>query len=442
MTKLTYDTQTHNHNERNDIQSFGSSHPYHRALVFGATHALVLLCAPVAGCVVVSDLEPMETCAPNQTSVEILFPPPSSTTSENTVVVRGTANNTDGLLGLTINGTPAISEDGFDNWWANVDLAPGDNTLSVDVEHCRGRALASVDPVQVTRVFGEQPTRGQGAPLSNPLAGILDPEHRRALILESPDDEYSLVDIDLETGDRSIIVSSDVGDGPPLSNPQAFAFDASGGRLYLADWASNALFTVDVATGDRTIISDAETGTGPAIQLPHKVFLNLPRNQAIVALYEYEGERDALLAIDLTTGDRTLLASYLQSPLPVGIDARHDRLIFWSDELFAVDLVSGELGWLTDITFEDITGVFSPVSMTITPNGLQILVTDLFWGDVATIDLNTGVFRVLPSRSPGFELPGVIMIDEHHPWAFIVDYHLGALFAYDLNTGARVYVSR
>ena len=55
---------------------------------------------------------------------------------------------------------------------------------------------------------------------------------------------------------------------PPLDTPFGIGLDAPGGRALVSDIGRGAIVAVDLATGERTILSDSTTGTGPVFQFP------------------------------------------------------------------------------------------------------------------------------------------------------------------------------
>ena len=66
-------------------------------------------------------------------------------------------------------------------------------------------------------------------------------------------DPFELLEIDLATGDRTIVASATVGVGPAIGRIVA----AGGGddRLFALSFTDRGLVEVDLTTGDRVIIS-------------------------------------------------------------------------------------------------------------------------------------------------------------------------------------------
>jgi DNA-binding beta-propeller fold protein YncE len=78
--------------------------------------------------------------------------------------------------------------------------------------------------------------------------------------------------------------------------------DVAGGRALVMVQSPSRLLEVDLVTGDRTLLSGDGTGAGPELNSGEVAF-DLPNARAIVT------SRFAVQAVDLATGDRTTLAS-------------------------------------------------------------------------------------------------------------------------------------
>ncbi len=138
--------------------------------------------------------------------------------------------------------------------------------------------LISVDLSSGDRTLISTPDIGNGNPVEFPMAVTLDADNNRALILDSASGldinqrPPSIVAVDLDSGDRSVISGHDLGpDGEfdsvddqyigggspfnPTSSPTATAFDAEAGILYVTDQSTGSLIAVDVDSGDRVLVS-------------------------------------------------------------------------------------------------------------------------------------------------------------------------------------------
>ncbi|GAB4570269.1 MAG: hypothetical protein Tsb0020_24940 [Haliangiales bacterium] len=163
---------------------------------------------------------------------------------------------------------------------------------------------------------------GAGDPLVEPRGVIFDPGDgvtpARYLVVDGRDDEPgALVAIDPETGDRTIISDNDTGAGDiKLGDPVDLTLElgASGptGRVLVVDSDPDVLFAIDLATGDRTVISGAGAGDGNALENPLTVSMELEAGpdgsyqSTGYALVVHNGV-GSVLAIELSNGRRTVL---------------------------------------------------------------------------------------------------------------------------------------
>ncbi len=126
------------------------------------------------------------------------------------------------------------------------------------------------------------------------------------------DDAEAVFAIDTTTGDRTVISDASngfdggvpVGAGPALSRVNAMTWDPVGNRLLAADIGRDDLLAIDVTTGDRTVISD-NSDAGPPFQVTRSLVVD-PDTGTIFA---YEQNRESLYTVDRTTGERTVVSS-------------------------------------------------------------------------------------------------------------------------------------
>ena len=133
-------------------------------------------------------------------------------------------------------------------------------------------------------------------------------------------------------------------DDPDFQLPRSIVLDAANNRAVIADSGLQAIIAVERTTGDRTVLSDAETGTGPQLVRPWIVALDTDGGRAIV----YDRAPEAIVAVDLATGDRAIASdgSRGNGPRLRGLRqmAVHDGVVYASRhfELIAIDLISGD----------------------------------------------------------------------------------------------------
>jgi len=62
------------------------------------------------------------------------FPSQTGLSNADTITVRGTANDLSGVANVEVNGVKATTIDNYENWWVELSLANGDNSISLLVE--------------------------------------------------------------------------------------------------------------------------------------------------------------------------------------------------------------------------------------------------------------------------------------------------------------------
>jgi DNA-binding beta-propeller fold protein YncE len=334
-------------------------------------------------------------------AVALWFPPGSGLMTLDSLTVRGGASNPSTIAAIRVNGVVTTTASDFAEWEAVVPLAMGPNPVIVESEDNEGQ-VDTVASVTITRTpfdrwqWVETAALDPDAPRAlvqeagghlsflnletgardqvlddrpilggyGPLTVALDIANRRALITEVLDFEVprrsALYEIDLATGARTVVSSSDdgIGSGEPLMYPFVLAIDNVHGRAVvldrLGDWDpppahAPAIMAVDLATGDRTVLSGNGVGAGMEFADPLDLVLD-PGGDLAYVLDEGHG---ALLSVDLSTGARTLVASGLGSfrgtafPMRdyLELDAANHRALVLnknSNELRAVDLSTGD----------------------------------------------------------------------------------------------------
>jgi hypothetical protein len=186
-----------------------------------------------------------------------------------------------------------------------MDSLPGPSTAVFSVDLQNGNR---------TRVSGA--SRGAGTTLYLPvglaLDDIGDPGASRILVTTygEPSHGSGLVAINESTGNRRMLSSyaGEAGTGAPFRGPHAVVLDRSNRRALVTDGLAG-LVGVDLGSGNRTLISGTYPpagirGEGPANFDPAAIDVDAPAGVA----YVVDWEHGALLAVDLVSGDRTIVA--------------------------------------------------------------------------------------------------------------------------------------
>src|SRR5690606_2331555 len=92
---------------------------------------------------------------------------------------------------------------------------------------------------------------------------VFDKNGSRLLVIAGITNK-TITAIDVVSGDRSILSSTNVGAGAELNSPLNMVLDEAGNRLLVTQNAGPVL-AIDLDTGDRSIVSGAGVGSGDAI---------------------------------------------------------------------------------------------------------------------------------------------------------------------------------
>jgi hypothetical protein len=212
--------------------------------------------------------------------------------------------------------------------WPTEMFIDADNNRAIVVDvNFDGVIAVDLDTGQRTAISDNSGT-GTGPAYGYTVAIAVDLPNDRALVLDS---QMGLFDVVLSTGDRTILSDVMTGAGPYWDFADGLAVDFAAGVGYVVDDAGSAVYSVDITTGDRAFLSDnAGAGTGPSISFPNDVALDAANNRVLIL--NRGGINQNLMAVDLTTGDRTILSDSnigsgveFESPHYIELDLDNDR---------------------------------------------------------------------------------------------------------------------
>jgi hypothetical protein len=111
-----------------------------------------------------------------------------------------------------------------------------------------------------------------------------------------------VVEVNANTGARTLISGNGRGKGPALSVPDSVAVEASGDILVSNEGVTGGtqLLRIDPATGDRVVLSANGTGTGPAL-----TGSSVGLENGVIYLMDQNG---TIMSVDPVSGDRTLVS--------------------------------------------------------------------------------------------------------------------------------------
>jgi hypothetical protein len=315
------------------------------------------------------------------------------------------------------------------------------NPAGIELDRIRGRvivsdarydSIVSVDQLSGDRSVLSELSRGEGARLIDPLDVVLDAEHGellvndrfggvvavemsdgdrrtvsagfaygialdragRRLLAVVGDFDSRLEEIDLTTGNRTIISDANTGTGPLLDAPRRVAFCAQTQRAFVTDLGLDAVLEIDIATGNRREVSGPSRGNGQ--DLVFALGIVVTDTQQL-----FVGNNLSLLRIDIVTGDRTVVSGDgvgegppVVAPWSLKVDPTKSRaVIATTTSLISVDLASGDRRLITDASFTD--GTFAGgTGVAVDWDSNVAMAVDAALG-VALIDIATGTQLIL-----------------------------------------------
>lgn len=307
-------------------------------------------------------------------------------------------------------------------------------------------------------VFSQGGVVGSGPGFSTPGRLRLDAANNRILV----SDTVAIISVDPATGDRTIISdnSGSHGTGPNYLQIRGVAVDAANNRLLVADQNLNGLLAVDPVTGDRTLFSDSTHGTGTNFSNLRDVVVDVPNSRALVT----DVALDAIFAVNLTTGDRTVISQFSTStgagpdfgaPTHLALDYPNRRVLVSAYEhfaVFAMDLATGDRTVLSDNTSHAGPRFVRQRGIVLQAGEDRALVVDTDAQALLSVDLSptAGELSLLSAASsgvgtgPNLDFPAGLAVDQRNDRALVIERAIPGndkVVAVDLVTGDRTTLS-
>jgi hypothetical protein len=390
-------------------------------------------------------------------TVKVSFPPPSSLTDTPSITIRGSAADIDDIAAIRVNGTAAESTDGFATWEVTLPLTHGANNIAIESEDEFGAKDATAAELTVMLSANV---------MDSPAAVAADPANGRALVLDTQLD--ALVAVSYATGERTILSNDDKGTGERLQDAVAIELDVANQRALVLDGAT--VIAIDLATGDRTPISGEASLGEPLVSATHMV-LDAAKSRVLVLDAGRIGTDPvdpALIAVDLTTGERTVLVRgagedgsgpALVVPTALALDVAGNRALISATDttdpanqavaILAVDLETFVRTVVSTNANADQGDAFGqPVSMVLDSAAARLIILDDDLDAVLAVALDTGNRTVVAKdrETPGqdFSVPRALALDAPEGGAarlIVTDSGLDMVLAVAFADGARTVIS-
>jgi len=382
----------------------------------------------------------LDTAAP---MASVYFPLPVSSTTGQTITVRGAAIDEAGseIVSVLVGDVVATSTDGFATWQAEVPVPEGTATLQVTTEDSAGNIDPDAARFQLSGnlvvednaviqsaggmdVNAEQsvayiPDRfsklllavnlrtgskvsiglnvaSEGPRLESPSDVVIDGQNNRALVTDLT---MGVLAVNLGSGMRTRLAGGGVGSGVALGGPRAIALDSDGQRALVGTSSSSQhwMFFMYLPTGHRTLLTGMGAGSGVGFTAVDDIILDLEGHRALVA--DGTLNKSFIYTVNLTSGERSVLSGNgvgegvaFESLSGIALDKTNRRLLAVDhgvDALIAVDLDSGSRTVLSGPGVGSGVSMVEPVAVQLLDNDIA-LVLDTRVKEVLAVDLITG----------------------------------------------------
>ncbi|HEX6398373.1 MAG TPA: hypothetical protein VFZ95_13185 [Steroidobacteraceae bacterium] len=313
---------------------------------------------------------------------------------------------------------------------ADVVLTSGNRLFLVEGEYAD--PLVEVQP-NGDRIAVRDAALGKGVNFRGPQ-GLKFDATRRVLLVSDYVADF-IAEVDPSTGDRSLITGRSDGRGT-IDHEWMDAAVGAAGQYYYVDLATDALYAVRAGETPR-IVSDPTTGSGPAIDGPLGVEIDAPRGLAYVI------NRDAVISVDLATGDRIVIdaSSHDLSGLAADFQARKLFVAGLGGGVFSIDLATG-----AHQTVPLPAGTRTNGGLAHDATTHSLIVVNQYPAHLEKFD-EAGASRsvvdsLAPACGPALERPRGVAVDAARQVAYVTDDAFDGIIAVDLRTGCRQLIAK
>lgn len=308
--------------------------------------------------------------------------------------------NSNAIIAIsTDNGGVETLYEGYSKFAATI--ASGSTTERIYVVHYDG--VDVLDPASDTFTAVGYVTDSHQFAFSQIRSTAFDQANARILVGDS--DLASIVAVDLNTGERSLALTSGIGDGPKLIAPRGVAIDSERTKAYVLDDGGNAaekVVEVDLVTGDRRVIGNINDYynirvAGIALDEVNGVVYAATR-KSIYRINIVSGATELLFEVDIGSSDHFLSDMVL--------DDVNSRLLVTDSgvsAIFALDLETDQVSVVSKFGERGEGDAFSGLNgITLDPEGNAVYVTNQASATIQKVDLDSGNRTTLPIACEGF----------------------------------------
>lgn len=312
-------------------------------------------------------------------------------------------------------------------------------------------AILTVDPNTGDRVELSHNANNPGPSFSNPAGVAVDPN--TGIIYVVDPNVQRVFSVDPDDGTRTTVSSNSMGEGPDLGNIRLVTV-TDDSRLFIGDRTSNDIVEIDLETGDRTTVASEVDGVGDVFLDPFS--MSFANGELLV----FDSIRVSLYGVDPDNGDRTVVWNgTLGEGHQIGNNAEDivtDGALLYTilrsnDVILEMDPLTGDRTIVTDgVETGEGPGPDEYSSLVFVPAPDRLFVTDATADALVSVDIATGDRTIISDddasgasvgAGPGLDRPEGLAIDIDGDRAFVADVGLRAVVLIDLVSGDRSVLS-
>ncbi|WP_299011620.1 hypothetical protein [uncultured Shewanella sp.] len=233
--------------------------------------------------------------------------------------------------------------------------------------------------------------------------------------------------------------------GPELISPLNMLVDSDQNRLLVADAGLKAILAIDLTTGDRSIISDESRGVGEELFSLSDLVFDKDKTGLYVSTSTINSGK--IFHIDLATGNRTIIKDAYHEEeiqgtmMSLGYDLKNERLYFSKVEpgnISDYSLNSGEIRVITENRIGDGIRINRFIDYGIDNNGKIISIGSPL---LFSIDIYNGKRSQIIIDNSELHYPKKIVVDSARQTAYVYDSRFDRIYSIDLILGKEVLIS-
>lgn len=320
----------------------------------------------------------------------------------------------------------------------------GNNTvLSIDIETGTSSIISSSEQGSASGSFSYISDIAAGVVEVTDIDQELTTKTKLWLIDE---DSKSIIEIDVETGDRTILSQANDGKGEEFKTFKQLVVDQQNERLLVNDTELKVVFSVAFSSGQRELFVSNRYGSGPNLEAPTSI-QHIGNNMALIT----EGHHNALFEVDLQTGSRKVIsASNSNLELgsgpailnPVDLEINASQSSVWvsmreQKNIWEIDLASGDRNLITPSPRLGATELKLPSGLALKPESNQLLVSDIYLDRIQSVNLNSyetdiaANKRLSRNSTSKLSKPSDITYDQQNTSIYAVDSALNAVIRWN-----------